>query len=56
MHVQRAAGPNTSKAYATPRRPNMANHARRTQATAVVGPDAGASDAMARLHRELSWR
>jgi murein L,D-transpeptidase YafK len=56
MHVQRAAGRNTRKAYAAPRRPRMADHARRTQATAVVRPDAGASDLMARLHRELSWR
>ena len=55
-HPRRADGRNTRRAYAAARPPRMADHARRTRATAVVGADAGASDGMARLHRELLWR
>jgi hypothetical protein len=55
-HSRRAHGRNTRKAYAAARPSRMADHARRTHATAVVGADAGASDGMARLHRELLWR
>lgn len=55
-HSRRADGRNTRKAYAAARPSRMADHARRTRATAVVGADAGASDGMARLHRELLWR
>jgi hypothetical protein len=55
-HTRPAAGRNARKAYAAARRSRMADYSRRSQTTAVMGPDAPASDGMARLHRELHWR
>lgn len=53
---RRVAGRNTRKAYAAARRSRMADHARRTRATAVARTEAGESEGTERLHQQLQWR